>query len=52
MGVQRIKVTLADGRMFSPVDVAGGREVVRVVGHEGVPFDAADVVEVEDLSGW
>jgi len=50
MGAQRIKVTLADGRTFAPVDVAWGREIVRVAGDEGVPFDAEDVVRVEDLS--
>ena len=50
MGAQRIKVVLADGRSFSPVEVAWGREIVRVAGYEEVPFDAADVVEVEDFS--
>ena len=50
MGTQRIKVTLVDGRTFYPVDVAWGREIVRVVGYEEVPFEAEDVVEVEHLS--
>jgi hypothetical protein len=50
MGAQRIKVTLADGRTFAPVDVAWGREIVRVADDEEVPFDAEDVVHVEDQS--
>jgi hypothetical protein len=40
MGAQRIKVTLADERTFAPVDVAWGREIVRVAGYEEEPFDA------------
>jgi hypothetical protein len=51
MGVHRIKVTLIDGRVFAPVDVAWGRDVVRVAGSDKIPFDAGDVNEVEDLSG-
>ena len=50
MGAKRIKVVLADGRSFSSVEVAWGRDVVRVAGYEEVPFDAADVVAVEDFS--
>jgi hypothetical protein len=38
MGAQRIKVTLADGRTFAPVDVAWGREIVRVADDEEVPL--------------
>ena len=49
MGTHRVKVTLADGRSFSPVDVAWGREIVRVDGSDVVPFDAKDVTEVENL---
>ena len=50
MGAQRIKVVLADGRTFSDVYVAWGREIVRVGGYEDIPFDASEVVDVEDLS--
>jgi hypothetical protein len=32
------------------VEVVWGREIVRVAGYEEVPFDAADVVEVDDFS--
>jgi hypothetical protein len=50
MGVQRIQVTLADGRTFSTVDIAWGREIVRVGGYDCVPFEAEDVIAVKDLS--
>ncbi len=50
MGAQRIKVTLVDGRTFSPVDVAWSRRIVGVAGYEEVPFEAEDVVHLEDLS--
>jgi hypothetical protein len=51
MGAHRVTVTLADGRMFGPVDVAWGSEVVRVFGFESVPFAGAEVVAVADASG-
>ena len=51
MGAQTIKVTLADGRAFDKVTVAWGHEVIRVEGFDTLPFDAEDVVSVEDASG-
>ena len=50
MGAQTIRVTLADGRTFDGVTVAWGHEVVRVAGFDVLPFDASEVVEVEDSS--
>ena len=50
MGAQTIKVTLSDGRVFDGVVVAWGHEVVRVEGYESLPFNAEDVISVEDAS--
>lgn len=49
MGVHRIGVELADGRSFDNVLVSGPN-VTRVLGHDAVPFDAADVIGVTDQS--
>ncbi len=50
MGAQTIRVTLTDGRTFDNVTVAWGHEIIRVAGFEKLPFDAEDVVAVEDAS--
>jgi hypothetical protein len=50
MGVNRVAVVLADGRSFAPVDIAWGREIVRVHGSEVVPFTGDEIVEVTDAS--
>jgi hypothetical protein len=49
-GVQTVRVTLADGRVFRGVQVAWGREVVRVDGYPEIPFSEEQVVVVEDDS--
>ena len=49
MGVQRVRVVVADGRSFDDVMVAGNR-VVKVLGRHDLPFEASDVVAVTDLS--
>jgi hypothetical protein len=49
MGVNRVRVELADGRVFDNVMVAGGR-VVGVLGQPQVPFEASDVVAVADFT--
>ena len=46
MGAKTVSVRVSDGRMFSGVVVAWDREVVRVNGHEVIPFRAEDVVDV------
>lgn len=51
MNVVTVAVTLRDGRTFAGVELAGGSEVIRVRGRSDVPFDAADVVDVQDDSG-
>jgi hypothetical protein len=51
MGVHRVAVTLQSGEGFSGVLVSWGHEVVRVEGHDGVPFEAAEVASVADDSG-
>jgi hypothetical protein len=49
MGVNRVRVELADGRMFDNVMVSGDR-VVNVLGQPQVPFEASDVVAVADFT--
>jgi hypothetical protein len=44
-------MTLRDGTAVTGVELAGGTEVVRVRGHAVIPFDVADVVDVDDASG-
>ncbi len=50
MGANRIAVTLGDGSVVEDVIVAWGRQVVRVAGVDGCPFDASQVVSAEDRS--
>ncbi|MGH8509909.1 MAG: hypothetical protein ACREU8_00510 [Gammaproteobacteria bacterium] len=47
-GVNKVTVRLRDGRDFSHVFVAWGSEVVKVGNSTHIPFDAADIVEVEN----
>jgi hypothetical protein len=49
-GEHTVTVTLSTGKSFSGVRVAGGREVVRVDGHDEIPFSGEQVVSVEDDS--
>ena len=49
MGVNRVRVELADGRVFDDVMVAGGR-IVGVLGQPEIPFDASDVVAIADFA--
>jgi hypothetical protein len=49
-GVQRISVVLADGRVFSPVEVAWGSEVLTVEGRSEVPFAVDQITGVFDAS--
>jgi len=51
VGVNTVTVTLRDGRVVGGVDVAWGSQVVRVRGQDSNPFEAEDVVEVDDESG-
>ena len=50
MGTHRVTLVLADGRTFSPVDIAWAKEIVRVDGSEVIPFTAGEIVEVVDAS--
>jgi hypothetical protein len=50
VGVQRIRVVLADGRVFSPVEVAWGSEVLTVEGRAEVPFTVDQIADVFDAS--
>jgi hypothetical protein len=46
MGVHRVTVELNDGRVFTDIDVAWERTIVRVGGSYEIPFDASDIVAV------
>ena len=48
MGVHRVALGLQDGSIIEDVFVAWSREVVRVGGVDGSPFDPAEVVEAFD----
>jgi len=46
-GVNRIKVTLDDGTMYSDVYVGWCEEIVKVGNSEKVPFDATRIIKVD-----
>lgn len=45
-GVTRIVVTMDNGKEFSDVFVAWGKEIVKVGSSENVPFDPSKIVAV------
>jgi hypothetical protein len=47
MGVNRVGVQLADGQKFDNVIIAGST-VVKVLGFDGIPFDAGAIVAATD----
>ena len=49
MGVHRVGVRLRSGISVDDVLVSSGR-VTRVLGHDRIPFEAAEVVDIEDQS--
>jgi hypothetical protein len=50
MGAYRVGMRLADGRVIHGVLVAWGQEIVRVEGHDEVPFEVSEIVDVIDES--
>ena len=50
MGVHRITVELADGRVYAGVEVAWAEEIIRVPGEPAVPFEAGEIAAVYDGS--
>lgn len=46
-GVSRITVTLDDGTVCRDVDVAWGRDIVKVGNSANIPFDANRIVRVQ-----
>lgn len=46
-GVARITIFLDDGRTFSDVFVAWGKEIVRVGMNESIPFNPERIVKVK-----
>ena len=49
MGVHRVGVRLTSGISVDDVLVSSGR-VTRVLGHDRIPFEAAEVVDIDDQS--
>ena len=47
-GANKVRVKLKDGRTFSDVFVAWGDEIVKVGTSTVIPFDAEDIVSVEN----
>jgi hypothetical protein len=46
-GVTRVTVVLDDGKRYSDVHVAWGREIVKVGRGKVIPFDVSRIVDVE-----
>jgi hypothetical protein len=49
-GIHRIRVVLTDGRLFSPVEIAWGSEVLTVESRSEAPFTVVQIAEVFDAS--
>lgn len=47
-GTNKVRVKLRDGRIYSAVFVAWGNEIVKVGTDSNIPFDAEDIVSVEN----
>jgi hypothetical protein len=45
-GVNKVKVRLKNGKVYSAVFVAWGKEIIRVGQSTQVPFEASEIVEV------
>jgi hypothetical protein len=50
-GVTRVIVVLDDGRRYSDVHVAWGKEIVKVGGGTIIPFDTSRIADVEPFRG-
>jgi hypothetical protein len=47
-GVNRVRVRLRDGTIHHSVFIAWGSEIVRVGDSADIPFDASDIVEIDN----
>ena len=47
-GTNKVRITLKNGEKYSSVFVAWAEEVVKVGSSTKIPFNAEDIVEVED----
>lgn len=47
-GVNRVKVRLKDGTIINNVYIAWGHEIVKVGDSNKIPFDASDIVDLEN----
>jgi hypothetical protein len=47
-GANKVRVTLKDGRKYSSVFIAWGDEIVKVGSSPDIPFNAEDIVSVEN----
>jgi hypothetical protein len=51
LGVWRVTIVLAGGVEYNGVEVAWSGDLIRVAGHESIPFTADQVIDVQDDSG-
>jgi hypothetical protein len=51
MGVHTVTITLRDGRVFTPVEIAWATELIGVPDGSNFPFAAADIDSIDDASG-
>jgi hypothetical protein len=47
-GVNKVKVRLKDGTVVNNVYIAWGHEIVKVKDSDKIPFDARDIVDIEN----
>jgi hypothetical protein len=52
LGIWRVTVELADGRMYPGVEVSWPGEIIRVPGFGRVPFTAEEIADVHDGSDF
>ena len=52
MGIWRVSVELADGRVCSGAEVGWSGEIIRVAGYPSIPFTADEVADVHDGSDF
>jgi len=47
-GAHKVKVRLKDGTIYHSVFIAWSSEIVKVGDSTSIPFDASDIVEIEN----
>ena len=47
-GVNKVKIRLKNGKVYKDVFIAWGHEIAKVGNSEKIPFDASDIVDLEN----